>query len=93
MSVVGTEHIQDTSKINIIYTNADCLTNKLDEFRLILSNLKFKPTVIIVTEVNAKISSCPMQSSEFNIDGYCLHSLNIGLKEYRGIIIYVDSNY
>ena len=79
-------------KFTVMYTNADCLTNKIDELRLLLSTLDYKPTAIVVTEVNAKVSACPMQEFEFNIDGYTLHCLNVGRKSLRGICIYVDRN-
>jgi len=67
-------------------------TNKLYELNLFLSSLVVKPTVIVITEVNAKASLCPMQDYEFSIDGYILHSINIGLNKFRGVIIYVDKN-
>ena len=62
----------DNQQFTVLYTNADCLTNKIDELRLLLSTLDYKPTAIVVTEVNAKVSACPMQEFEFNIDGYIL---------------------
>jgi hypothetical protein len=83
----------DNNKFNIIYTNADCLTNKVHELHLFLSSLDVKPTAIVITEVNAKVSSCPMQDFEFNLDGYVMHSINIGVNKARGIIIYVDRNF
>jgi len=82
----------DKNKFIVMYTNADCLTNKMHELHLFLSSLDVKPTAIVVTEVNAKVSSCPMQDFEFKIEGYVMHSLNIGLTKSRGIIIYIDKN-
>ena len=58
-----------------------------------MDSLKFKPTVIVVSEVNAKSSASPMQDFEFNIEGYVLHSLNVGIRGYRGINIYVDISF
>ena len=46
-----------------------------------------------MTEANAKVSFSPMQDFEFNITGYNLYSVNIGLKGHRGIIMYVDNNF
>jgi len=83
--------VVDTN-FSIIYTNADCLTNKLHELNHFINSLDVKPTVVVITEVNAKSSSFPMQEHEFNIDGYIMHSINIGVNKCRGIIIYVDRN-
>ena len=85
-------NVCDNQKFPVLYTNEDCLTNKIDELRLLLSTLDYKPTAIVVTEVNAKVSACPMQEFEFNIDGYTLHCLNVGRKSFRCICIYVDRN-
>jgi len=77
---------------NVIYTNADCFTNKRDDLILFLSSLNFKPSVIIITEVNSKVKSNNMHESEFNLSGYALFSININVESHRGVIIYVDSS-
>jgi hypothetical protein len=79
------------SSFNILYTNADCLNNKKDELQILLSSLTFKPSIIIITEVNSKHSLYDMNEAEFNIDGYDLFGCNIGKKPYRGIIMYIDN--
>ena len=38
--------------LRVIYTNADSLTNKRDDLLLFLNSLDFKPSIIIITEVN-----------------------------------------
>ena len=38
----------------ILYTNADTLTNKLNELNTLIESLQQKPSVIAITEVKAK---------------------------------------
>lgn len=76
----------------IIYTNADCLSNKLTDLKVFIEQLNYKPVVIVITEVNPKVASCLRGLSEYNIDGYNLHGLNIGVKGFRGILVYSDKN-
>ena len=45
----------------------------------------------MVCEVNSKVSCNNLLESEFNISGYKLFCVNIGIKGKLGIIIYVDS--
>ena len=75
--------------LNIIYTNADCLTNKRDDLLLLLNSLDFKPSIIVITEVNSKINN-NMLESEFSLSGYNIFSVNVGTNDHRGIIVYVD---
>ena len=77
-------------ELEIIYTNADCLTNKMIDLKLFLNTLCTKPHVIAITEVNSKVLSNKMQESEFNLDGYNIFSVNVGNCDKRGIIVFVD---
>ena len=77
--------------LNILYTNADCLTNKIYDLQILISTLTYKPRVIVVCEVNSKIMSNNLLESEFNIFGYNTFCVNIGIKGKRGILIYIDS--
>jgi len=79
------------SKFHILYTNADCFTNKRDDLLLLLNTLEFKPSVIVITEVNSKVSSNNLLESEFNLMGFKLFSVNISVANRRGVIVYVDS--
>lgn len=81
------------NKLDILYTNADCFTNKKDDLQLLLNTLDFKPNVIIITEVNPKKTIKGLQECEFIIKGYNLYSVNIGVENSRGVIVYVDVNY
>ena len=79
------------SEFNVIYTNADCFTNKRDDLLILLNCLVFKPSIIVITEVNSKINN-NMLESEFSIPGYNIFSANVGVSDFRGIIIYVNSS-
>ena len=74
--------------LRVIYTNVDSLTNKRDDLLLFLNSLDFKPSIIIITEVNSK-ALCKMLESEFNIVGYNIYGTNVGTAIGRGIIVYV----
>jgi len=41
--------------LNVLYTNADTLFNKLTELKLLLNSMKNKPQIIAITEVKQKI--------------------------------------
>ena len=66
-STTSFRHIYNAKKINdqnsineelsIIYTNADSLTNKRGELKLLLDSLDKKPNIIVITEVNSKIET------------------------------------
>ena len=81
------------SSLNVLYTNADCFTNKREDLSLLLSSLSFKPSAIIITEVNSKVPVNNLNESEFNLNGYNLFSINVGLSKKRGIIIYIDNSF
>ena len=38
----------NNKKINILYTNADCFSNKRDDLSLLLGTLNFRPGIIVV---------------------------------------------
>lgn len=80
-------------KIEVLYTNADCLSNKRTELLLLLNSFENKPNVIVITEVNPKVSVSNLQESECNILGYNMFCKNISKDKARGIIIYVDNRF
>ena len=79
------------SRLDIIYTNADSFVNKRGALEGLLQTLVKKPAAIIITEVNPKTNGDGLLESEFSINGYNLHSINIGSPGKRGILIYIDS--
>ena len=73
-----------------MYTNVDCLSNKMPDLKLFLNSLSNKPNVIAITEVNPKSSKYKRIESEYSLEGYNLFSVNIGDNSFRGIIVYVS---
>ena len=86
------EHNSETQFLDILYTNADCLTNKIQELNELINSQGIKPNIIAITEVNPKNMSTGITPQEFNIEGYNSYHVNIGLKGRRGIIVYVECN-
>ena len=40
--------------LNVLYTNADALFNKMMELKLLINSMKNKPEIIAITEVKQK---------------------------------------
>ena len=71
--------------LNVLYTNADTLFNKITELKLTLNSMENKPQIIAITEVKQKHSDSLIES-ELHIPGY---NVFCDLAENkRGIIIY-----
>ena len=69
-----------------MYTNADTLTNKMNELSLLAKNTN--PHIIIVTEALPKHSTYAVQSCELRLEGYELYR-NSEENDIRGVVIYV----
>jgi phage-related protein len=67
--LVHNEH----SYIDIMYTNADQLKNKLTELKLCTSNGELSPKIIAITEVKPKNNRYAIQPSEFTLNNYTLY--------------------
>ena len=75
-----------TDKLRVYYTNADSLSNKVNELYTIVHDCQ--PHVIAITEVNPKNSRFPLQVNDISIQGYTLFE-NISLDSHRGVCIYI----
>lgn len=73
--------------INCTYTNADCLTNKVSELRLLIRN--HKPTIVGITEVKPQNFRYDIEDAEIALDGYDMFGCNLHNKTGRGCAIYV----
>jgi len=62
---VKSNNITNSEELSIVYTNADCLTNKLQELKVHISLYTTKPQIISITEVKHKWN---YNLSELNID-------------------------
>lgn len=74
-----------------MYTNADTLTNKMEELRLRVSSEKERPEFIMINEVKPKNQRYLVTQAELKINGYEMFS-NIANNDGRGLIIYIRSN-
>ena len=77
--------------LRCLYTNADVLTNKMDELKVTV-NME-APHVIVITEVIPKNRKDPVTESEVKLDGYQMwHNLEEKFSSpsqpTRGVIIY-----
>jgi len=68
-------------------TNADCLTNKIDEAKVLLASEK--PDIMVVTEVSAKNKSQVIPVVCLMSEGYDLFTNDL---EKRGIIMYIKKS-
>ena len=85
-------NVENECNFNILYTNADCFTNKRSDLSILLGSLSFKPNVIVITEVNSKTFCNNLLESELYLGGYVLFSMNVAVVNKRGILVYVDSD-
>ena len=77
------------SYLNVMYTNADQLRNKLQELNAYTQNSESIPDIIAITEVKPKNNKYPVLPSEYNMENYVLYQHNIDNNKGRGIIIYI----
>ena len=83
--------VTSRNNITVMYTNADQLTNKIDNLNLRIQI--HQPHIIAVTEVNAKNCKYPPDPVIFHIPGYQSFSKNISTTDKtRGIIIHVHNS-
>lgn len=88
----GTSYDKSTEngKVKIIYTNADTLTNKMEE---LLSLIEIeKPDVIGITETLPKNRINGTLLEQLIIPGYDIYTIDPENHEGRGIAIYVNQN-
>ena len=71
-----------------MYTNADTLTNKMDE--LLIKIKTDCPHIIMINEVKPKNSRYHINKSEFQLPGYNMITNNWEDNHTRGIICYID---
>ena len=69
-----------------MYTNADSLLNKFEEFKTIIKNAK--PLVIGITEIKPKNNRFPITSPEISLPGYDMFHTTLNSQKGRGCILY-----
>ena len=84
---VNSRLLHKLENVNCIYTNADCLTNKISELRLQVKN--HNPQIVGITEVKPKNFRYQLSNSEIALEGYELFGSNLQNKTGRGVCIYI----
>ena len=70
-----------------MYTNADILTNKVNELKTIVK--ESRPDIIAITESKPKNLTYDINKVEFEIEGYTLYTNSLVKDNTRGCILYV----
>lgn len=83
--------IDKAENLNIWYTNADSLPNKIDELKTRITASEQTPNVIIIVEAKPKNQRFEVTVPELGIEGYNISHKNMELGQGRGIIVYTDS--
>ena len=86
---VNSRLLHKLENVNCIYTNADCLTNKISELRLQVKN--HNPQIVGITEVKPKNFRYQLSNSEIALEGYELFGSNLQNKTGRGVCIYIQT--
>ena len=79
--------VEKRSRVTCLYTNADTLTNKMDELELFLNNHK-KIDVIAINESLPKNSSSDKNKINFILPGFNCIQNNSG----RGVCLFINEN-
>ena len=80
---VNSNFTKHENKLTILFANADILTNKLNELKLLVSTDRLD--IIAITETNPKQSACRVNDLLFNINGY--NHFRSMTETERGVII------
>ena len=74
--------------LNMLYTNSDILTNKLNELHLLA--VEHHLDIIMITEVKAKYSFEPITPQHIKLEGFDIYSNFEDNESKRGIAIYIS---
>ena len=75
--------------LRCIYTNADSLLNKIEEFKIRFLSDENIPDIIAITEVVPKNTRYTLNKADIELSGYELFPRNFSGSARRGVIIYV----
>ena len=79
------------NKLFCMYTNADCLSNKLNELRSVIDSCDTHPQLIGVCEVKPKNFRFTPSATEFSLPGYSLFHSNVDTQIGRGVSLNVSN--
>ena len=79
--------------LKVLYTNADSLSNKMDELKLLVKQGMFN--MVAITEALPKVSMYRLQEVELSLPGFNMISNFEHLQRYdgRGICLYVREDF
>ena len=70
-------------------TNADCLTNKLNELKSVIDSCDIHPHLMGVCEIKPKNFRFAPSNTEFSLPGYSLFHSNVDAQNWRGVSLYI----
>ena len=73
-----------------MYTNADCLSNKLNELRSVIDSCDTHPHLIGVCEIKTNNFCFAPSATEFSLPGYSLFHSNVDTQNGRGVSLYIS---
>ena len=76
------------NKLNVLYTNSNILTNKLNELHLLA--VEHNLDILIITEVKPKHSFEPSTPQHIKLEGFKVYSNFEDNESKRGIAIYIS---
>ena len=79
------------NKLFCMYTNADCLSNKLSELRSVIDSCDTHPQLIGVCEVKPQNCRFTPSATEFSLPGYSLFHSNVDTQIGRGVSLYISN--
>ncbi len=79
---------ENGEKLILLYTNADCLTNKMAELNSLMQQPRLEPDIVVITEAKPKNARYRVNPSEFNIEGFYTFILDFNEEGSRGIVLY-----
>ena len=79
------------NKLFCMYTNADCLSNKLNELRSVIDSCNTHPHLIGVYEIKPKNFHFTPSTTEFLQPGYSLFHSNVDAQNWRGASLNISN--
>ena len=78
------------NKLFCMYTNADCLSNKLNELKSVIDSCETHPHLIGVCENKPQSTRFAPYTKEFYLPGYSLFHSNVNTQNWRSASLYIS---
>ena len=78
------------NKLFCMYTNTDCLSNKLNELKSVINSCDTHPHFIGVCEIKTKNFRFAPSTTEFSLPGYSFIHSNINTQNGRGVSLHIS---